>query len=165
MSDRNLCPDCGCAEGHHLYSCPALARHDVRDDAETIRRWTGPHAFLNNFHRGKVHLDGAAYPTVENAYQAAKCADAAARDPFRTMSPAEAKRAGTRVALRPDWDDARVGVMSALVAEEFSDPELLALLAGTAPRRLVEGNWRHDNFWGVCVCPRCEGRGEDRRQR
>lgn len=162
MNDHDVCPHCGCGEGHHLYSCPALTRHDLRDDAETIRRWTGAHAFLNNFHRGEVHLDGVAYPTVEDAYQAAKSADPAAREPFRTMSTAESKRAGTRVALRPDWDDARVGAMAALVAEKFSDPALRARLAETAPRRLVEGNWWHDNFWGVCECPRCGGRGENR---
>lgn len=162
MSDRDLRPHCGYGEGHHLYSCPALARHDVRDNAETIRRWTGPHAFLNNFHRVDVHLDGVVYPTVENASQSAKCADPAAREPFRTMSPAEAKRAVTRVSLRPDRDDARVRVMAALVAEKLSDPELHARLAGTAPRRLVEGNWWHDNFCGACACPRCGGRGENR---
>jgi len=78
---------------------------------------------------------------VENAYQAAKCVDPAAREPFRTMSPVESKRAGTRVALRPDWDDARVGVMAALVAEKCSDPALRARLAVT-PRAATDSTCR-----------------------
>lgn len=159
MNRDETCTDCGCSRGHHLYDCPALARVALVDDDRTIRRMAGEHSFLNSFHPACVHLDGEAYPTVENAFQAAKTLDPSARAPFRTCAASEAKRLGTRLALRPDWEAVKVAVMSALVAEKFAEPGLRARLRATAPRALVEGNWWHDNFWGSCHCARCGARG------
>lgn len=153
------CDRCGCARGHHLYDCPMLPRCELKNDATTLRRMSGEHAFLNSFHPASVAFEGALYLSVENAFQAAKTLDLAAREPFQTTSPATAKRLGTRVALRPDWEAVKLDVMTELVAAKFSDPELRARLLATAPRALIEGNWWHDNFWGACHCARCGARG------
>lgn len=158
MSEE-VCATCGCSRGHHLYDCPSLQRCALENDDTTVRRMTGEHAFLGSFHAVTVPFEGVSYPTVENAFQAAKTTDPSAREPFRVVSPAEAKRLGTRVALRADWEAVKLDVMAALVSAKFSAPALRERLCATSPRELVEGNWWHDNFWGVCHCPRCGAQG------
>lgn len=41
---------------------------------EVIDRFTGPYAFLSNFHPCRVTFYGMTFPSVEAAFQAAKCA-------------------------------------------------------------------------------------------
>jgi len=68
----------------------------------TVRAFVGQYAFLSNFYRAPVMLDGVGYPTVEHAYQAAKTGDPKEREWVRSApSPGEAKRRGRRVRKRP----------------------------------------------------------------
>lgn len=114
-----------------------------------IGRFTGPHRFLSNFHPCEVLFDGEAYPTVEHAYQAAKCARRRERAPIRRLrSPLAAKRAGRRVALRAGWEAVKVEVMADLLRQKFADPELAAKLLATGQAELVEGNDWGDRYWG-----------------
>jgi predicted NAD-dependent protein-ADP-ribosyltransferase YbiA (DUF1768 family) len=48
--------------------------------------------------------------------------------------------------------------MAQLIASKFSDlnPTLKQRLIDTGERQLIEDNWWHDYFWGVC-----QGRGEN----
>ena len=40
--------------------------------------------------------------------------------------------------------------MTDLCRIKFSDPHLRSLLLATGDAELIEGNWWHDQFWGVC---------------
>lgn len=116
-----------------------------------IAEFQGEHRFLSNFWPAEVALDGVRYPTVENAFQAAKTLDPQQRRQFETCSPAEAKRLGRRVTLRKDWNAVRVDVMSTLVLQKFVEhPALAARLKATGKAELEEGNRWNDRFWGVC---------------
>jgi ribA/ribD-fused uncharacterized protein len=117
-----------------------------------INSFSGPHAFLSNFHPVTVVLDGVQYPTLEHAYQAAKTTSPEQRDVIRrAMSPAHAKRLGRSVTLRPDWDDRKLETMRDLVAKKFAPGTILATqLLATGDEYLEEGNWWGDKFWGVC---------------
>jgi ribA/ribD-fused uncharacterized protein len=116
-----------------------------------------PYEFLSNFHPATVRLDGAEYPTVEHAYQAAKTLDVLEREHVRSAAtPALAKERGRQVTVRPHWNDLKVAVMRDLLAQKFSDPVLCERLAATAPLELIEGNTWGDRFWGVY-----EGEGEN----
>lgn len=116
-----------------------------------IEQFSEEHAFLSNFHPSIVFLDGHMYPTVENAFQAAKCLNAEDRAQFATLTPGQAKRLGRKIALRPDWDTYRVQVMKDLVLQKFRHhAELQEKLLATGDATLVEGNRWHDTFWGVC---------------
>jgi predicted NAD-dependent protein-ADP-ribosyltransferase YbiA (DUF1768 family) len=42
------------------------------------------------------------------------------------------------------------------VREKFKNEELAQLLIDTDDHELIEGNWWHDYFWGVC-----NGKGEN----
>lgn len=131
-----------------------------------IDQFDGAHAFLSNFAYSPVEALGMTFLTVEHAFQASKCPERA--DEFRertpeelakgerNMTPGQAKRLGRRVALRPDWNTVRLDVMASLVRQKFSREPFKSRLLATGDRELIEGNWWHDRFWGVC-----EGVGEN----
>lgn len=61
-----------------------------------------------------------------------------------------AKRAGQRLALRPDWEQIKQAVMLNLQRQKYSYPELRTLLLATGNLELIEGNTWGDTYWGVC---------------
>ena len=71
-------------------------------------------------------------------------------------TPGQAKRAGSKVQLRPEWDKIRLGIMRELLQLKFSTPELRKALVWTDPAHLEETNTWGDTFWGVC-----DGEGEN----
>ncbi|MFF2727593.1 GTP cyclohydrolase II [Streptomyces sp. NPDC058008] len=114
--------------------------------------FTGPWEFLSNYSAAPVQLDGALYPTVEHAYQAAKTLDETVRARIaEDPDPDEAKSLGRQHADRADWEEAKVAVMRSLVGQKFQDPALRERLLATGTAELVEGNDWGDEFWGVCA--------------
>lgn len=124
-----------------------------------IGPFRGEYAFLSNFYPADVVLDGVLYPSVEHAFQAAKTLDPAERRAIQhARTPAEARRMGRRVNLRPDWEVVRCDVMYDLVRQKFRRHSGLARrLLATGQEELVELNTWGDTFWGVCG-----SRGENR---
>lgn len=117
----------------------------------SIRDFHGPYAFLSNFYTVNIPYQGKTYPSVEHAFQAAKCVHES--DKIRIQqapTPGIAKRIGRRVSLIPHWDETRISVMETLLREKFKDPVLQNRLIKTAPATLIEGNHWNDTFWGVC---------------
>lgn len=125
-------------------------------DALRIESFSGQYHFLSNFYGIRVELGYVFYPSVENAFQAAKTFDPMAREPFRHVSPREAKRLGRALPLRPDWEDVKLNIMETLLWRKFVNPDLRAALLETGDAVLVEGNTWGDKFWGVC-----DGTGEN----
>lgn len=126
---------------------------------KVINKFTRTNAFLSNFHPCRVTFCGMTFPSVEAAFQAAKCADPDDRLQFLTLTPAQAKRRGRQVRMRLDWDQRKLAIMHDLLVQKFREnPELIPKLMNTGKAVLVEGNTWHDNFWGSCTCPRCNGK-------
>jgi len=115
----------------------------------------GKHGFLSNFFPAVVY----GYPTVEHAYQAAKTTDPAERQRIRSArTPAQAKKLGRQVTLRPDWtDEFKLEVMETLLRKKFAIPMMHKALQATGDAHLCETNFWHDNFWGNCQCRKCDG--------
>ena len=115
-----------------------------------IMEFKGEYRWLSNFYPSIVFLDGDEFPSIENAYQAAKTVKSS-RDKFKLCSPGESKRLGRRVSLGSKWDEVKVSVMKALIEQKFAPgTELAEKLLATGKRTLVEGNYWNDTFWGVC---------------
>ena len=113
---------------------------------EVIARFTGPYAFLSNFHPCRVTFYGMTFPSVEAAFQAAKCADHRDRAQFLAMTPEQAKRRGRQIRMRDDWDARKRTIMHNLLVHKFSEnPDLIPKLLATGGAVLVEGNTWHDN--------------------
>ena len=91
------------------------------------------------------------FPTVEHAFAAAKTLNKTDKLAISQLAtPAQAKRFGRKVLLRPEWDDIRIDIMYSLLLLKFEDPVLKQKLAATAEFKLVETNSWNDTFWGVC---------------
>lgn len=120
------------------------------------KMFSGQLAFLSNFSEYPVYYDGYRFPTLENAYQAAKTTDHQVRGTFVDLTPGQSKRAGRALDLRPDWEQRKVPIMRLLLANKFTcNPQLAELLVSTGDLPLIETNTWHDNEWGVCSCSPC----------
>ena len=112
----------------------------------------GDYAFLSNFTPAYVRLwdDLKTYPSVENAYQAAKTFDMELRKPFLCCSPAESKKLGRKLQIRADWEDVKYSIMLHLVFQKFHGNQTLQdKLVATDGKYLEETNHWGDNIWGV----------------
>ena len=114
-----------------------------------IEEFIGPWRFLSNFWSCYILFDGLEYPSVENAYQAAKCAKGADRLRFQNIKASEAKKLGRVIAIREGWDGMKLDIMHRLVLQKFREPSLKDKLIATGDVVLQEGNWWGDTFWGT----------------
>ena len=106
--------------------------------------------FLSNFFPTAVTYDGLTYGSSEAAFQAQKCQTQEEKIPFTEYGPGKSKGAGRRVALRPDWEKVKAGLMEEIVRAKFTqNQELGWRLLGTGEKILIEGNHWGDTFWGV----------------
>lgn len=138
-----------------------------------IESFTGRWRFLSNFYPAKIEHQGITYPTLEHYYVAMKvkndqqidgkyitmidCRELIAKMP----DPAKVKQFGKIIKLRKDWDDVKLDVMLWGIREKFKHNDLKELLLSTGDEELVEGNFWHDNFFGVCTCGPCYGEGQN----
>jgi hypothetical protein len=117
----------------------------------TINSFKGDYAFLSNFFPAPTIHDGILYNCSEVAYAAAKSMDLMERIKFVTLNGAQAKKLGKSVKLREDWEEVKIKIMYSIVLDKFTrNPVLCLKLAKTGGAELVEGNYWHDTFWGVC---------------
>lgn len=120
----------------------------------SIDFFIGPHRFLSNFEGPSVTYEGVEYKGVEWGYQAAKTHDLSARSRVRECTtPAQARRMGQSIPLRPDWNDVKLLVMEELLRQKFNHPEFQPRLMATGDAHLREGNWWWDTFWGQIQTP------------
>lgn len=109
------------------------------------------HSFLSNFSSGPTIYDGLLYFCAEGAYQSAKSLDLMERMKFLNLTGMWAKKLGKTIELRPDWEKVKVKIMCSIVLDKFTrNPKLRELLLGTKDATIIEGNYWHDTFWGVC---------------
>lgn len=138
-----------------------------------INRFEGRFRFLSNFYPCKIEHKGIKYPSVEHFYVAMKVTEMQLLDgtyytaaDFREMisrisNPGDAKKIGSRVKIRKDWDEKKLDVMNWAVRQKFKDENLAELLLSTGDQELIEGTWWHDKFWGICICTKCANKGEN----
>lgn len=115
-----------------------------------IKGFQDEYRWLSNFHLVVVRLYGHKYPSVENAYQAAKTLDIDAREQFIYCGPSKAKQLGKTLQLRDDWDQLKMVVMLNLLQQKFSNTDLKTKLKNTGDMYIEETNTWGDTFWGVC---------------
>ena len=123
-----------------------------------INDFHGRYRFLSNFYPCSIEFEGIIFPSVEHAYQAAKILLYSERIAIAELDkPGDAKRASRRMAIQPNWEEKKYGVMATLLKEKFKSGILAQKLKATYPQELIEGNYWHDNVWGSCNCQRCKG--------
>jgi hypothetical protein len=134
-----------------------------------IAEFKGKYHFLSNFYIAPVTLwhplfGEQRYPTTEHAYQAAKCENREGHDLIQVAgTPGNAKRMGAIAKLRPDWEQIKDNVMTAVVGAKFAQHDALhAQLLATGDAYLMEGNEHGDKIWGCVEHVSGEWIGENR---
>ena len=125
-----------------------------------IDKFDGQYAFLSNFYESPITDGTSMFPTVEHYFQAAKTDTM--QDYLaiaRAKTPGESKRLGRKVHLRSDWEQVKDQVMLDALRKKFAIPELREKLLATGDADLIEGTVWHDQYWGICNCDRCKGKG------
>ena len=119
---------------------------------------------FSNFQPAPIRHNGIIYPTVEHFYVAMKTTDVQERRRIAALPrAADAKRAGRRLKLRPDWDELKDKVMWYALRQKFAPGTSHAQrLLATGDEEIVEWNTWHDRYWGRCTCARCGGAGRNR---
>lgn len=127
-----------------------------------IDRFRDEYRFLGNAFLVDITTKTGVWPSVEHLFHASKTKDKELQEKFRTYkgSLAGLKMLSRSFKARPDWDEIRVPVMNSLLAMKFvvGSPMAAKLLA-TGDAELIEGNWWHNEFWGVCACEVCGSKG------
>lgn len=119
-----------------------------------IYSFQGEYRWLSNFWPCDILFDDRVYPSVENAYQAAKV-DEIYRYKISQMKPGEAKRFTRTVPTVLEWNDEyKLRIMNAFLFQKFRGELAVKLIATDG--LIIEGNTWGDTFWGMC-----KGKGEN----
>ena len=119
---------------------------------ETQIRFYGYMAFLSNFHRCDIRLNGVHFTTAEQAYQFLRAKyrneGGLARRILNTNNPATVKSLSRALNRSHAGDEARdLEIMQTVVDAKFGqNPELKRLLLATGCKKLIECN-PHDNLY------------------
>jgi ribA/ribD-fused uncharacterized protein len=119
--------------------------------SEPINGFFGQYNFLSNFYKHEaITYEGMTAVTVEHLFQAIKTLDPQERKMvLKAESPGEAKKLGQKVTLRPDWEKAKIRLMTEILKVKFSIPRLKKKLLATGDAYLEETNDWGDHFWGA----------------
>lgn len=124
-----------------------------------IEEFKDDYFFLSNFYlrriRYGIELNSKSvviFKSAEHAFQAAKSTnDNDKRLIADSHTPGLAKSRGQLIPLRSDWEKIKKQVMYEIVKAKFvQSSKLRKLLLKTGTKKLIEGNWWHDTYWGVC---------------
>lgn len=115
-----------------------------------ITSFRGSHWFLSNFYPSPIIIDTTYFGTAEHLYQALK---AQKQEDFIRISLAEtaaiAKQIGRTVALRNNFEQQKLAIMTFVVRAKFyQNTNLLKMLHDTEDEILIEGNIWGDTYWG-----------------
>lgn len=114
-----------------------------------INSFRDEYFFLSNFYEIPVNYNGLIYRNNEAAFQAQKCDDETKLQ-FINLEPSKAKRLGRKVALRPDWENVKIGIMKEIAQAKFEqNPDIADKLIATGNAYLEEGNTWSDRTWGT----------------
>lgn len=117
-----------------------------------IKRFVKEFRFLSNFYMpASVFVEGQRFPSSEHAYQAMKTFDINLRKQIAALpTPGQAKRFGSKIDVRPDWEEVKLEVMKSILQLKFQNPFLRELLLATGDAEFIEENVWGDVFWGTC---------------
>lgn len=125
-----------------------------------IYQFKGEHRYLSNFYVAPITYRSEVYQTNEALFQALKTFKLWERETIRlATSPQAAKKLGRQATLRYDWELVKDDIMLCVVKLKFLTHKVLRDKLVKEDRYLIEGNWWHDTYWGVCDCPKHKGTG------
>lgn len=120
-------------------------------ECKPILGFFGEYRFLSNYHLCKCTYDNIDFISSEHLYMYQKSSDHTYRLAIiHAPTPKEAKRIGSNITLRPDWDSYRMTAMLIALQAKFKNEAERDMLLATGDAYLEETNTWNDTFWGVC---------------
>jgi ribA/ribD-fused uncharacterized protein len=140
------------------WMCDECAHEPEADLHPDIYGFKGEYRWLSNFYGMNLVINGLYYPSLEHAYQAAKCLNFKDAEAVRTAgTPGQAKRRGRKAELKPGFDEMKLVLMYRLLTVKFGSPAngmpanpLREKLFKTDDCHIEETNDWGDRYWGVC---------------
>jgi ribA/ribD-fused uncharacterized protein len=126
-----------------------------------VTQFRGRYFFLSNFYspapvRILIGTKWVKCQTLEHGYQASKLVYPRQRMlVVEAATPSEAKALGKQYRAFSYWENVKRVVMLELLRQKFARAQMRDRLLRTGSMTLIEGNWWHDNYWGICECDRC----------
>lgn len=113
----------------------------------------GEYFFLSNQYLSEIKWNEKIIKSAEHFYQASKCLRKNDREKILSAPTAKVARLiGRFVEVRPHWNVDRVQLMEYILKIKFCKGELKKLLRKTGDMLLINQNFNHEMFWGVCGC-------------
>lgn len=119
-------------------------------------------SFLSNMYQCKIKSNGLEFGSSETLYQYFKSLDPDVRNRVAKMSSYDSKKffSKNKNLIRDDWNEVRDTIMRTVLLKKFSqNKDLLKKLLLLDPKYLIEVNYWHDTYWGICTCKKCNGSG------
>ena len=120
------------------------------DFPDVINTFKGEYDFLNNRYGCPFMWQGIKFNNVESAFHASKCTDEEERKVISKLSANKAAVRGERITPYSGWEDQKLGIMTSILEEKFGqNPILMKRLIDTENCILINGNNKHENYWGI----------------
>ena len=128
---------------------------------QVIGSFKEEYSFLSNFYSCQITVNFIVYPSVEHAYQAQKTNNKDLQEHISHLTTAyQAKSYGKHIIIRDDYEKEKLHIMEFLLQLKFNQAHFQKLLQDTGDAELIEGNYWHDNFWGICICDHCKDKAK-----
>ena len=120
------------------------------DFPDVISSFKGEYDFLNNRYGCSFVWQGIRYNNVESAFQASKYTDESERKILSRMSADKAVKKSMDFTPSAEWEDCKLNIMESIIMAKFDqNPSLKKRLIETDDRILINGNNKHETYWGV----------------
>jgi len=122
-----------------------------------IKEFRHEYYFLSNFYNSSFQYKDTWFNNSEQAYQWEKAENDEDKKLILSCTTAkEAKRLGHIIKCDIEkWDSKKQSVMESILLSKFSGYYLRSKLIRTGDVNLIEGNYWHDGYWGICYCSKC----------
>ena len=120
------------------------------DFPDVISSFKEEYDFLNNRFGCSFMWQGIRYNNVESAFHASKYTNEAERRVLSRMSAEKVVKKSMECTPSIEWEESKLDIMeSILLAKYDQNPNLKNRLIETEGRILINGNNKHETYWGV----------------
>lgn len=118
--------------------------------------------FLSNLYPVEIEWNNRVFKSAEHCYQFEKCLNESdAEKIYECETSKSARILGKLVKRQPYWHIDRVKVMERILKKKFRNKKLKKMLLMTDTKTLLNQNFYHDLFWGVCGCTKHQRKGKN----
>ena len=120
------------------------------DFPDVISSFKGEYDFLNNRYGCSFVWQGIRYNNVDSAFHASKYTDESERRILSRMSAEKVAMKSRNYTPSIEWEECKLDIMMSILLAKFDqNPSLKKRLIATDSRILINGNNKHETYWGV----------------